>query len=113
MKQKNLVKLSLCLMVVFSLVGCTGMRAPVVPPIGAFYNNTKAPLDVDFEKSEYGPKTGTAFTNCVLGLIAWGDASAEAAAKEGDITIIEHADYEYMNILLGVYQRYTTIVYGK
>jgi hypothetical protein len=110
MKQNHLVKLSLCLLAVVFLAGC--MIAPVVPPIGAFYNNTKAPLDVDFEKSEYGPKTGAASTNCILGLIAWGDASAEAAAKDGGITTIEHVDYEYMNILF-IYQKYTTIAHGK
>ena len=111
MKQNHLVKLSLCLMAIVCLSGC--MIAPVMPPMGAVYHNTRAPLDVDFEKSEYGPKTGTASTNCILGLIAWGDASAEAAAKAGGITTIEHADYEYMNILLGIYQRYTTIAHGK
>ncbi|MBU4257955.1 MAG: TRL-like family protein [Proteobacteria bacterium] len=110
MKQNRLVKLSLCLLAIVFLAGC--MIAPVVPPIGVIYNNTRAPLDVDFEKSEYGPKTGTAYTNCILGLIAWGDASAEAAARDGGISIIEHVDYEYMNILF-VYQRFTTIAHGK
>ena len=52
------------------------------------------------------------YTNCILGLVAWGDASAEAAAKDGGITIIEHVDYEYMNILF-IYQRFTTIAHGK
>jgi hypothetical protein len=110
MKKNHLMKLTLCLLTVVFLSGC--MIAPVVPPTGAVFNKTKAPLDVDFEKSECGPKTGTANTNCILGLIAWGDASAEAAARDGDISTIEHVDYEYMNVLY-IYQRYTTIVHGK
>ena len=59
MKQNRLVKLSLCLLAIVFLAGC--MIAPVVPPIGAIFNQTRAPLDVDFEKSEYGPKTGAAY----------------------------------------------------
>lgn len=110
MKQNRLVKSLLCLLAVVFMAGC--MIAPVVPPTGAIFNNTRVPLDVDFEKTEYGPKTGAASTNCILGLIAWGDASAEAAAKNGDITTIEYLDYEYMNVLY-IYQRFTTIAHGK
>ncbi len=111
MRKNHLVKLSLCLFAVVVLAGC--MVAPVVPPTGYVYNNTKAPLDVDFEKSEYGPKTGTASTHCVLGLVAWGDASAEAAARNGNISTIEHVDYKFTNVVFGIYQKYTTIVHGK
>jgi len=56
------------LLAVVFLAGCK--IAPVVLPTGAVFNNTKAPLDIDFEKSDYRPKAGTAY--CILGLIARG-----------------------------------------
>jgi len=49
---------------------------------------------------------------CILGLVATGDASTEAAAREGGISTIHSADYSYFNVL-GVYQRYETIVHGE
>jgi hypothetical protein len=41
-----------------------------------------------------------------------GDASISAAAQNGGITRIHHVDHETMNIL-GIYAKYTTIVYGE
>jgi len=57
-------------------------------------------------------KVGRAATHSVLGLVAWGDAGTSAAAAEGGIAVVTHADYELFNIL-GIYQRYTTVVYGQ
>ncbi|MFA7256906.1 MAG: TRL-like family protein [Kiritimatiellales bacterium] len=96
---------------VFSLTGC--LVAPFVPPSGMAYSQFDAPLDVDFQNTDLsGMKKGTSETMSILGLVATGDASAQAAAKNGGITKIVHADYEYFNVL-GVVQRTTVIVYGK
>jgi hypothetical protein len=92
------------------LCGCA-YRAPVVPPVGIVYTNHRAPLDVEYHDTTLG-KRGTASSHSVLGLVAWGDASAEAAASAGGIKTIEHADLEYLNVIF-IYQRFTTIVYGK
>jgi hypothetical protein len=43
---------------------------------------------------------------------ATGDASITAAMKNGGITRVHHVDNETMTIL-GVYAKYTTIVYGE
>jgi hypothetical protein len=49
----------------------------------------------------------------VLGLVAWGDAGTQAAAKQGGLTQINHADLETLIILAIVYHRETTILYGE
>lgn len=94
------------------MVGCAGMaRAPVMPPPAGVFTSYKAPLDVDFDKTSLGSKVGRAKTTTILGLVSTGDASTQAAAMNGGIQVIHHADYEMFN-LLGIVSSYTTIVYG-
>ena len=73
------------------------------------YNNTTAPM---FGGDGVGTKTGTAFSECVLGVAGWGDCSIEAAAKQGGISKIMSTDYTIENYV-GVYQKFTTIVHGQ
>jgi len=97
----------------FTLVGCAGMiTAPVVPPVAMLYTGYQAPLDTDFDNTQMGSKKGEASVINVLGIVAVGDASAEAAAEDGRITNVMHADYSFLNVL-GVFSKYTTIVYGE
>lgn len=94
-------------------VGLTGcLRAPVIPPMGCIYSQFDAPLDIDYDKTVVTGKKGSAQSMSVLGLVALGNASARAAAQAGGISTIEHADYTYFNVL-GVIQRYDTVVYGQ
>lgn len=96
---------------VLSLTGC--LTAPFVPPPGMAFSQFDAPLDVDFQNTDMsGMKQGKAETMSILGLFAFGDASSKAAAENGQISKIVHADYEYFNIL-GIIQKTTVIVYGK
>ncbi len=88
------------------------MRAPLVPPTGLFYTGFRAPLDLDQSKTPVATKSGQASTTSIMGIVAWGDASIEAAARQGGIQTIESADYQYTNVL-GIYQQYTTIVHGN
>ena len=103
--------ISTCFLGTLWLAGC--MVAPVVPPIGGVFNNTVAPLDVDMEATKLGSRQGESSCFSILGLVSIGDASINAAAKNGGITTIQHADYKYMNVFFGVFQEYTTIVYGE
>jgi hypothetical protein len=48
----------------------------------------------------------------VLGLFAWGDAGTQAAARNGGIQTLNHADSEVFVILGFVYARTRTVVYG-
>ncbi|MCP4039878.1 MAG: hypothetical protein GY733_23235 [bacterium] len=79
---------------------------------GCLYFNVKAPLDTNLEQTQLGAKVGTSEAHSVLGLFAWGDASTQAAAEEGEITTIQHADQEQFAVLGFVYARYRTVVYG-
>lgn len=90
-------------------VGC--MSAPFQPPMGAI-TTVQAPLDIDYQETAVSQKMGKASVTTFLGLVSTGDASTSAAAADGNITVIEHADYDYTNIL-GIYQKTTVIVYGK
>lgn len=92
--------------------GCAGFhQAPVMPPIAFIYTNVEAPLDIDNDESRLGSKRGMAIAQNIRGLVSWGDASAVAAAKDGNVSVIRHADYEFFHVL-GVYSRFTTVVYG-
>jgi len=99
--------------VVLCLYGCAGFAvAPVVPPVGFLFNNTEAPLDVDMNQTQLGEKKGEASACSVLGLVAWGDASTQAAAKQGGLTQINHLDYKLLNVL-GLFTQFTTTAYGE
>ena len=87
--------------------GCAAVaHGPVTAPVTL---NMKGPV-----------ATGTAMTSPKVGrseawgilVFATGDASISAAASHGGITRIHHVDQETLNIL-GVYAKYTTIVYGE
>jgi hypothetical protein len=86
--------------------------APVRPPVGMIFSDISAPISVDFEKAKVGHKTGTATAESVLGLVSWGDASTNAAAKAGGIQTTEYTDYHFYNVL-GVYMKFETKVIGE
>ena len=79
---------------------------------GCAYVNTKTPYDRDLDRTEIGSKVGKAEAYSVLWLVAWGDASYEKAARTGGITVLKHADQEIFQVLLGIYTRWTVVVYG-
>lgn len=103
--------ISLALIAIIGLSGCGTYWAPVMPPMGSVFESTKAPLDTNVEKTELGTKTGESGAVSILTLFAFGDCSIHAAARNGNIEEITHADYSYTNIL-GIYQNFTTIAYG-
>ena len=59
-----------------------------------------------------GPKKGEATAKTILGLVATGDCSIAAAARNGKLKTINHIDYKYKNIL-GIVQETTVVVYGE
>mgnify|MGYP006300153009 CR=1 FL=1 len=108
--RKKLVTLASSVIAAFLLSGC--LVAPVMPPTGVIFTSYKAPLDWDQEGQTLGTKTGSSQSMSILGLVAIGDASIAEAAKDGGLTAIHGADYEYFHVL-GVYQRYRTILHGE
>lgn len=107
---KKLLFPLLVVAIVTPLAGC--YCTPIKPPVGQVYADFTAPLDPDWDRTAVGAKKGTAAVESVLGLVSWGDCSSEAAAASGRISTIDHADYHYFNVL-GVYQKFETIVYGR
>ena len=100
-------------MVCFVFSGCAGMySAPVQPGIGWLYSDVSAPLDVDNDGTIIVENKGEASAENILGWIVTGDASIAAAARAGKITKVRHVDYKYKNIL-GIYAKFTTVVYGE
>jgi hypothetical protein len=79
---------------------------------GCVYSHVLTPYDTDLNKTVLGQKQGKAAMESVLWLIAWGDASTAAAAKQGGLTTVNHMDRETLFVLFGLYSKSTTIVYG-
>ena len=97
-------------------VGGTGCMAPLYSgtevDIAAIhvvkYNNPARPIDNKVDPI----KKGVAATHKFLfWFISVGDASLDAAMRDGDIRQIHHVDTDYINFL-GLYQRKAIIVYG-
>ena len=88
--------------------GC--INAPFRPPCG-IVTSIEAPLSTEGNWDVTQAK-GTATATTVLGLVASGDCSVAAAAKNGGIKKVNHVDYRYKNIL-GLYQETTVVVYGE
>jgi hypothetical protein len=79
---------------------------------GCLYTHIQRPLDQNFSNTELGTKVGRAHSRVLLWLVAWGDAGTQAAARDGGISVIKHADFEVHSVLFGAYSRVTTVVYG-
>jgi hypothetical protein len=56
-------------------------------------------------------KVGTAESTAII-CVATGDSSVQKAMENGGITKIHHVDCKIMNVL-GLYVKYTTVVYGE
>jgi hypothetical protein len=89
------------------LPGCAMAASPVN---GAWYTSVK--WGMEMPDGPKGSKTGVAECTSALGLIASGDASVEAAMKEGGITKVHTVSHESYS-LLGLFARFTTRVTGE
>ena len=81
--------------------------------MGWFYSDVKYPHPrTEVVNDGIGSKKGEAMAKDILGLIAVGDASLEAAMTNGKIKKVYTVDHSVMNIL-GIYIEYKTIVTGE
>jgi hypothetical protein len=92
------------------LLICTLLAAVFI--LSCAYSHIQRPLDTNFEETTLGSKIGRSHSQCILWLFAWGDSGTLAAAKNGGITTVKHADTELLFVLFGLYTRVTTVVYG-
>jgi len=86
------------------------LLAPALP--GCLFSNVQFPLDRDLDATRLGTKVGKSSLRGYLWAVAVGDAGTQAAAEDGGITVIRHADQEIFSVLFGLYFRQTTVLYG-
>ncbi len=106
-KMKNLLKFGFAICIAFLFASCSAVKSPVM---GTFYTDVKAPLAVTSNSNS--SKAGSSEATSILGIIATGDASIEAATKSAGISKIHHVD-EHVTSILGIYSTYTVFVYGE
>ncbi len=80
-------------------------------PVGVLYTELELPITATSNSGEYS-KVGRAECTSVLGLVATGEASIEAAKEDGGITEVHHVDWHVENIL-GIIGKYECVVYGN
>lgn len=88
-----------------------GCAAGIQPVTGIMYSNVKGPMTATSAPEE-AKRVGRASARSILGLIATGDASIAAAARDGGIREIHYVDYETQS-LFGVVSEFTVVVYGN
>ncbi|MDR1691264.1 MAG: TRL-like family protein [Rickettsiales bacterium] len=101
------MKKLLTLSVATLLAGCAYTSQPLSS--GALATSVSVPL---IATSEASTKTGTACAKNILGLVTSGDASIEAAKKEGGITRVSSVSLENSGFL-GLYAQSCTVVSGN
>ena len=95
------------LLAVFFLSGCA---MTMTPATGGLYSDVKGPC-IATSNATYS-KMGTSKAQSILGWVALGDASIDAAMKDGNITKVHHVDY-HCKSFLGIYAELTVFVYGE
>ncbi|HET8730112.1 MAG TPA: TRL-like family protein [Moraxellaceae bacterium] len=89
-----------------AVTGCANVRGPA-PAALSFY---AAPLATG--TSVKAGKRGEACAENILGAVAWGDASIDAAKKNGSITRVASVEAIPTRVL-GFYARFCTVVHGE
>ncbi len=107
--KRLIVLVAMASAVVVFMSGCAGLSTVVGGTMGAVYTQVEGPVAVG---SAAGfDKVGTATSTAII-CFATGDASIKAAMDNGGITKIHHVDHKSMSVM-GVYAKYTTVVYGE
>ena len=94
---------------VMMLTGCAGITPIAGGTGGMLFTQTDAAVAVG-SASGYA-KVGTAESTAII-CFATGDSSIKKAMENGGITRIHHVDAKVFQVL-GLYAKYTTIVYGE
>jgi len=79
---------------------------------GCVYTNIQRPLGTEYNQTELGTKIGQSTSYSLFWLVAWGDGGTKAAAENGHLTVIRHADIKVYSLVFGLYAEVTTVVYG-
>lgn len=103
------LKLAAAALAMMATTGCAMANGGSTFATGGIYSGYKSGGQVGTAQAG---KTGEACVMSILGAVALGDASIEAAKKAGGITQIAHVDHEQFGVL-GVYATSCTIVHGQ
>ncbi len=98
---------ALLLSVVALMSSCATVKSPLT---GIWYTNVKAPVAVTSNSNS--TKVGSSEATSILGIVATGDASIDAAAKSAGITKIQHVD-EKATSSLCFFAKYKVFVCGE
>ena len=104
---KNAIVLTLLVAMTFGLMSCVMVSTPVY---GGLFTQTKGAVS-GVDNTVGQSKVGKAEAQGII-VVGTGDASIKTAMENGGITKIHHVDHESFSVL-GVYAKYTTIVYGE
>ena len=93
--------------------GCVGTGYP----FGVIYNSTSVPHQMDRMEAtgpvHTGEKWGQACATGIMGAVAWGDASLDAAKKAGGISEVHSVEFKPTVVAFGIYYQACTVVHGK
>ena len=95
--------------VIMLMTGCAGVTGIAGGAGGMIYTKTDAAVAVG--SASGFEKMGTSTSTAII-CFATGDSSISAAMQNGGITKIHHVDSKVMYVL-GLYAKYTTVVYGE
>lgn len=97
--------------VLFLLVGfgegCASLRSPAS---GLLVTATQGPVTATAGAA--GPRVGEACAHTILGMVAFGDASIEAARRGAGITEVTSVDQSFLQVFM-FYGRSCTLVRGR
>ncbi len=111
MRNPRFLCLAAVLGCILALSGCVNF-VPSPVGVGSCYTEVRGPHEESITMHVGGSKMGSSSATNVLGWVATGDASINAAAKSAGITKINYVDYHTTSILL-LYVTYETVVYGE
>ena len=94
---------------VMLLTGCAGITPIAGGTGGMLFTSTDAAVAVG--SANGSDKVGTAESTAII-CFATGDSSIQKAMQSGGITKIHHVDCKVFSVL-GLYAKYTTVVYGE
>jgi len=107
--KKLITVMALSCVGIMLLVGCAGITPIAGGTGGMLFTQTDAAVAVG-TASGYD-KVGTAESTAVI-CFATGDSSIRKAMENGKIKKIHHVDSKVFSVL-GLYAKYTTVVYGE
>jgi TRL-like protein family len=107
--RKLFVTAALASVVIVFMTGCAGITPIAGGTGGVLFTQTDAAVAVG--SANGADKVGTAESTAII-CFATGDSSISKAMANGGITKIHHVDCKVFSVL-GLYAKYTTVVYGE